>query len=385
MALTLSRKNELRTWLELSRKNLRHNLEVFRRLSGKVTRIWVVKANAYGHGLDALGPALLQEMRKGEWLGVDLLDEALLLRRIGARCPILIMGWIPPARLGEAVRNDLRIMVSSSKTVMALGKMKSMRPIRVHLKIDTGATRQGALPEEALGMVRLIKRYGLVLEGCATHFANIEDVDNPAYSDLQIERFVGVVSKIKALGFALPVVHAACSAATMIRRETLLSAVRIGIGLYGLNPSALVAKSYRRAAHRGQALKPVLSWRSRVALIKRVPAGTPVGYGLTEKTKRSTIIAIVPVGYSDGYDRALSSRGYVLIRGKRCRVLGRVCMNMIIVDASFANGAAENDIVTLIGAQRMNAVTADELAAAAGTINYEIVSRIAEHLPRFIV
>lgn len=353
-------------------------------MSGAVTRIWVLKANAYGHGLRVIGSLLIREMRKGEWLGVDSLDEALMLRGLGARCPILIMGWIPHARLGEAVRNDFRIMVSSPETVRALARLKSRRFIRVHLKIDTGATRQGVLPEGAQGLASLIKRSGLILEGCATHFANIEDVENPVYGDMQIERFVSVVAGLRAMGFALPVVHAACSAATMIRHESLFSAVRIGIGLYGLNPSPLVARKFCRSKEQPP-LAPVLSWRSRVALTKIVRAGTYAGYGLTYRTKRKTLIAIVPVGYSDGYARSLSSKGIVIIGGTRCPVIGRVCMNMIIVDATKAKRAAEGDVVTLIGTDGRASVTADELSAAAGTINYEMVARIAEHLPRLIV
>ncbi len=359
-------------------------MEVFRRLSAWATRIWVVKANAYGHGLEEIGQLILESIEKGEWLGVDSLDEGLRLRRLGARMPIIVLGWVPHARLIEAVRKDLRLLVSSRETIKALAKLqKGSRPIRVHLKIDTGTTRQGALPDEALKLAELIGKSGLVLEGCATHFANIEDVDNPAYGDLQIERFVAVVAAIKARGFALPVIHAACSAATMVRPEAVLTGVRIGIGLYGLNPSSLVARAFGKK-QKGLSLKPVLSWHSRLALLKWVPSGTFVGYGLTFRTKRKTLIAIVPVGYSDGYDRGLSSLGTVLIAGRRCQVVGRICMNMMIVDATGCYNAKEGDEAVLIGRQGKNAVTADELAEKAGTINYEIVSRIAGHLPRAI-
>jgi alanine racemase len=373
-----------RTWIEISEKNLRHNMEVFRRLSGKAARIWVVKANAYGHGLRGTGAIIMKSMKKGEWLGADSLDEALELRKMGARAPVIVLGWIPPGRLTEAVRADLRITVSSATTVKALSRLGSKKPVHVHLKIDTGATRQGALPAEALALAELVRKLGLDLEGCATHFANIEDVRNPAYGDLQIERFITAVTALKAMGFALPVVHAACSAATMIRHEAIFTGVRIGIGLYGLDPSPLVADEYARARP-PSALKPVLSWRSRIALLKTVPTGTPVGYGLTYRTHKKTAIAIVPVGYSDGYSRSLSSRGTVIIGGRRCPVIGRICMNMMIVDATGCYNAQEGDIVTLIGRQGKAQVTADELAEASDTINYEIVARIAQHLPRMTV
>jgi alanine racemase len=381
-----SRFTNQKTWIELSRKNLRHNLGVFRRLCGHATPIWTIKANAYGHGATLVAKEIQKTIKKGkgEWFGVDSIDEAIELRKEGIRAPIIVLGWVPYSRLVELVKFNLRLLVSSAKIVRELSKLKNKNKIRVHLKIDTGTTRQGILPEQALAMAHMIDAAGVALEGVAMHFANIEDVDNPAYGDLQIERFMHVISLLQAAGFTLPVVHAACSAAIMTRPETALSAARIGIGLYGLNPSALVADRYKKQK-RGAELKPVLSWRSRVALLKQVRAGTPVGYGLTEKTVRKTIIAIVPIGYADGYDRSLSSRGRVLIRGKRCRVMGRVCMNMIIVDASSVVGVKENDIVTLIGFDGKSRVLADELAEGAGTINYEIVARLAEHILRLIV
>ena len=408
-----------KTWIELSRNNLRHNLEVFRRLCGAATPIWTVKANAYGHGailiakeiqktipsfvipsaasdlkasdqtqrflpLDKSTARARKDKRRGEWFGVDSIDEAISLRQEGIVAPIIVLGWVPYPRLNELAKYNLRLLVSSAQTVERLSKLKTKSNIRVHIKIDTGTTRQGVLPEQALAMAEMIKTAGLVLEGAAMHFANIEDVDNPTYGDLQIERFTHAVALLQASGFALPIVHAACSAAIMTRPETVLTAARIGIGLYGLNPSPLVAARYKKQK-RGASLKPVLSWRSRVALLKPIKPGTPVGYGLTEKTARKTMIAIVPVGYADGYDRSLSSRGHVLIRGKRCRVIGRVCMNMIIVDATPAVGAQENDVVTLIGIDGKQAISADELAVSADTINYEIVARLAEHITRIIV
>ncbi len=377
----------LRTWIELSRKNLRHNLEVFRRLCGSATPIWTVKSNAYGHGAALLASVIpakagIHGGKRGEWLGVDSIDEAIELREEGIGAPIIILGWVPYPRLIELRRHDLRLLVSSFKTVDELRKRRIK--LRVHLKIDTGTTRQGVLPADALKLAFACKKAGLIVEGCATHFANIEDVENQTYGDLQLERFARVVVELKTNGFAVPIVHAACSAAIMTRPETMFTAARVGIGLYGLNPSKIIKDAYHKK-HRSLELKPVLSWRSRVALVKRVPAQTPVGYGLTEKTKKPTTIAIVPVGYADGYDRSLSSKGIVLIRGAKCRVMGRVCMNMIIVDATPAKSVKENDIVTLIGSDGRASVTADALAASAETINYEIVARIAEHLPRFIV
>lgn len=416
MALTASLKNKQRTWIEISRKNLRHNLEVFRRLCGNATLIWTVKANAYGHGdilvakeiektipsfvipsktrdlnvsdqssrflaLDKSTKRARNDESHKEWFGVDSLDEAITLRQAGVKAPIIVLGWVPDARLSELAKNDLRLLVSSAETVAALGKLKN-KP-RVHLKIDTGTTRQGVLPEGAVRLAERIRAAGLALEGCATHFANIEDTGNPTYGDLQIERFVKTVAELQGRGFGPLMLHAACSAAAMVRPEAIFNACRIGIGLYGLYPSSLVKKEYARAG-RAAAVKPALSWHSRVALVKTVEAGTPVGYGLTERTAKKSRVAIVPVGYSDGYDRALSSKGFVAIRGKRCRVIGRICMNMMIVDVTGVKGARPGDEAILLGSGRQ-APSAEDLAAASDTINYEIVARLNARIPRFVV
>jgi alanine racemase len=354
----------------------------------------VVKANAYGHGAAliaseiaaTIGPRVKARGTHphggGEWFGVDSLDEAVELREEGIGAPIIVLGWVPYPRLGELAKHDLRYLVSSAQTVNMLARTK--KKVRVHLKIDTGTTRQGVLPADALKLAERIKKAGLVLEGVATHFANIEDVANPTYADLQLERFAETVRSLRQNGFAIPVVHTACTAAVMTRPETAFYAVRVGIGLYGLYPSKLVKGLYARK-HRDKALLPVLSWRSRVALLKKVKANTPVGYGLTEKVKKDSLVAVVPVGYADGYDRSLSSVGTVLVRGRKARVIGRVCMNMFMADVTGITGVSENSIVTLIGSDSGMIVTADDLAERSDTVNYETVARISRHLPRILI
>jgi alanine racemase len=371
-------------WIELSRSNLRGNLRVFRSLNRGGTIIWTVKANAYGHGASLVAreiqKTITSKKNNNEWFGVDSVGEAIILRQEGITIPIIVLGWVPYSRLKDLEKNDLRLLVSSPQTVNELKKRKVR--VKVHLKIDTGTTRQGVLPANAATLAAQINSSGLVLEGIATHFANIEDVDNPVYADLQMERFVNTVRGLHSDNFSPPLIHAACSAAALTRPESLFSACRIGIGLYGLYPSPLVKKKTENFSLTPK-LRPVLSWYSRVALVKKVPSRTPVGYGLTELTKNDTVLALVPIGYADGYPRALSGTGRVIIRGKYCRIVGRICMNMLIVDAG-NNVVKENDQVTLIGFDKGKNVTVEELAEKSGTINYEIVARLAEHLPRYL-
>jgi alanine racemase len=361
-------------------------LEVFRRLCGEATPIWIVKANAYGHGAALLASEIEKTIvrGRGEWFGVDSIDEGVALRKEGIRAPIIVLGWVPYPRLSELVKNNLRYLVSSERTVKELAKLKNKKGLRAHLKIDTGATRQGVLPAGALKLAKSIKSAGMTLEGVATHFANIEDVDNPTYADLQLERFTATVALLRRNGFSVPIVHAACTAAVMTRLETIFTAARVGIGLYGLNPSALINNAFRKR-HRGLELRPVLSWRSRVALVKSAAAGTPVGYGLTERVKKDSTIAVVPVGYADGYDRSLSSRGAVLVRGRRARVIGRICMNMFMIDVTGIRGVKENDVVTLIGEDRGKKLSADDLSGLSDTIAYEIVARLPAGIKRLVV
>ncbi len=375
-----SRFKREKTWIELSRKNLRHNLEVFRRLCGRATPIWIVKASAYGHGSGLISAEIVKTIKKGsgEWFGVDSIDEAIFLREEGIVSPIIVLGYVPVERLADLGKYDLRFFLSSFEVVKHLARLK-IKP-RVHLKIDTGTSRQGVFPDEALKLARAARSAGIVIEGCATHFANIEDTTNPTYADLQIERFIEVVSELKASGFSIPMVHAACTAAILTRVETFFTAIRVGIGLYGVYPSPLV----KELVDKKILLQPVLSWKARVALVKNLPANTPVGYGLTEKTTKKTIVAVVPVGYADGVPRAASSKAKVLINGKKCRIIGRVCMNMFMVDATKAK-SHENEIVTIIGNYKKVFLLADDLATSSNTVAYEILARLPLQIKRFVV
>lgn len=216
------------------------------------------------------------------------------------------------------------------------------------------------------------------LVGVCTHFASSEEPENPL-TEKQEEKFSLALRMIKDFGFNPPDIHAACSAAALTNANTRHSLARTGLALYGLYPSTQIKEKYPRE------LWPVLSWKTLVAQVKKIPKGTAIGYGHTETVTRDTVVAVLPVGYYDGIDRKLSSRGVVLIRGKRAKILGRVCMNICVVDATDISEVAKDDEVVLIGRQGDNEVSADEWAALSGTINYEIVTRIGAHIPRVVV
>lgn len=225
----------------------------------------------------------------------------------------------------------------------------------------------------------------MVLEGVSTHFANIEDTLNHEYAERQLTLFSEVLEKIRGLGIDPPVVHTACSAASILFPKTHFTMLRTGIGLYGLWPSKETYLSAQMGSLRIPELKPVLTWKAKIVQIKTLPAGNFVGYGCTYKTTRRTKLAVLPVGYADGYDRAFGNRAHVLVHRKRAPVIGRVCMNHCMIDVTDIPKTALEDEVVLLGKSEDESITAEKLAEWAGTINYEVVSRISPLLERRVV
>ncbi|MCU0607046.1 MAG: alanine racemase, partial [Candidatus Edwardsbacteria bacterium] len=315
---------DMLNWVEIDRAALAANLRSFRGLVGPaVTLMPVVKSNAYGHGLDEVAP-LLAAADRALWFGVNSLDEGLRLRALGIRRPVLLLGHVPLSRLAEAAAADLRLTVYNPETVRALSKMKTAGTVRLHLKLETGTNRQGVDLADALKIAALIRKAPrLELEGCSTHFANIEDTTSPVYPRAQLARYQRILDALRAKGHDPKVNHVACTAAALVFPETRRQLVRLGIGLYGLWPSRETMLSL---AERGRkfSLAPALSWKTRVVQVKAVPAGSYVGYGCTYRTTRRTKLAVLPVGYNEGYDRKLSNTAHVLVRGKRAPIRGRV-------------------------------------------------------------
>jgi alanine racemase len=381
-----------KTWVEISKSSLTKNVRAFRSHVGKKTSIMaVVKSNAYGHGL--VETARIADSAGASWFGVDNVDEGIVLRKNGIEKSILILGYTLNSRLRDCVDNRLSFVVYNLETAKALRELKlgdskqhvTRNKALVHIKIETGTTRQGVSGTDLSRLVRELKKMpGVVIEGASTHFANIEDTSDHSYAEEQLQRFREGLSILKKEGIDPPWKHAACSAATVLFPDTYFNLVRLGISMYGLW-SSRETLAVAKKEHRLMDLSPVMTWKTVVAQIKRVPKGASIGYGLTGRVTRASRIAVIPVGYWDGYDRGLSNIGAALVRGRRCRVIGRICMNMCMIDVTDVPSVRVEDEVVLLGSQGREKISAEEVARDTGTINYEIVTRINPQIPRIVV
>lgn len=372
-----------KNWVEISRGAIRKNVDGLKQLIGsKVKFMAVVKSNAYGHGLELTIKAL-RDGGRVDWFGVDSLEEADMVRQAGAKQPILILGYVPDAQLKSAVRSGYALAVYDTERIRKINEIAGPQfPAKVHLKLETGTSRQGVLPEDLPGIIQALRSLEHVwLEGVYTHFADVEDTTDSSYAKKQLAVFESGLATLEAAGLHPAIRHTAASAAAILHEKSRFDLVRAGISIYGQWPSPTVrAKSKKKLQ-----LIPAMTVKATVAQVKMLPVGTPVSYGLTEVLKRDSRLAVVTVGYYDGFDRLLSSKGHVLIHGKRARVIGRVCMNMIIVDVTEIRGVQAGDEAVILGRQGKGEITADELAELTGTINYEIVTRINPLLPRVTV
>ncbi|MCX6573051.1 MAG: alanine racemase [Candidatus Aminicenantes bacterium] len=373
--------------VEISRPALVHNIREFRRRIGPRKKfLAVVKANAYGHGL--LEVARLAVGAGVDWFGVNSVDEGVGLRRAGIGVPVLVLGYTPLGALEEAVDADLRLTVYNRETVARLAGLAGRmgKTVRVHVKLETGTWRQGVAPRDLAAFVRDIRRRpGLVVEGLSSHFANIEDTTKHDYPRRQLETYRTACRALEAGGPRVPLKHMSCTASTILFPEPGFNLARVGIGLYGLWPSKETYLSCLLDRKDPLSLKPVLAWKARIAQVKKVPAGAVIGYGGTDRTTRPTVLAVVPVGYFDGYDRGLSNAAHVLVKGRRAPVRGRVAMDFFMADVTDVPGAKLEDDVTLLGADGRERITAEDLASIAGTISYEILARINPLVPRVVV
>jgi alanine racemase len=370
----------------IDRGALRYNVAQARRLAGGRDLIAVVKADAYGHGAVPVARAL--EADGVGRFGVALVEEGRVLREAGVRGEIIVLGGFTAEQAPDVVDLGLSAAIFHLDHASALNAAatRAGRVVPIHVKVDTGMGRLGFPVESAAQSVaRLADHGGLRLTGLMTHFADA-DLADPAYAREQIARFDAVSEAIARSGAPLPPRHAANSAALIKGARglsaspggrpsdgPLYEAVRPGIMLYGCRPGPGVD---------GVELRPVLSLTTRIVLLKRVSAATPISYGRTFITRRESLIAVLPIGYADGIPRALSNRGVVLIRGLRAPIAGRVCMDLTMVDATDVPGVAEGDEVVVIGSQGAASLRAEEVAEAAGTIAYELLCGIGPRVPR---
>ncbi len=369
----------LRTWIEVDKKALEHNLHVFRRRIPRSCQIMAVaKSNAYGHGLYDFVP--LMETMAVDWFGVDSIVEAVTLRRNGITKPILVLGYTLPVRFKEAIKYRVSLTISSMESLRGLAALPDCRKIKIHLKLDTGMHRQGFLPGKVSDLIRYVKKNTLRLniEGVYTHFATAKDPGSRDYTRNQIELFERSLSGLHQAGFR-PLRHACATAGTLNYPEAHYDIVRIGIGLMGLWPSA----ETRRAWEKDVALKPALTWRTILSETKRLKKGAGIGYDLTETLARDSTVGVCPIGYWHGFPRSLSRVGEVLIRERRAKVLGSVSMDMIVVDLTGIRGARVGDVVTVIGKDGKEEITAYETAARARVSPYEFLTRINPLIQKF--
>jgi alanine racemase len=365
----------------ISRQALLHNLRQFRTLAPKSQIMCVVKSNAYGHGSYQVA-SVVEEMT--DWLAVVNLDEALWLRGMGISKPILVLSYYDSSQIAEAIKKNISLVVYDRTQAEELNRTarKLKKLVRVHVKIDTGTSRLGIMPDQAAEFVEYLNSLkNLEIEGIMSHFAASEE--DSEFTKQQLDKFKQIVSRLNLPQARKPILHIACSAASLLQKDSRLDAVRLGIGLYGLWPS-LEAKSQMLKLDPKFELRPALSWKTKIIQLKQLPAGSFIGYGKSYQTQRDTLLAVLPVGYFEGYDRGLSNKAEVLIAGQRCKILGRICMNLTMVDVTDAQKVKVGDEAVLIGKQDKEEITADELAEKIGTINYEVVTRINPMIPRIL-
>lgn len=388
------------SWLELSAAALRHNVEAFRALeatsgSGPRRRVGaVLKGNAYGHGFRELLPLVhplvdvLYLITPQDGLAVRAFEREHGL----APRQVLVIGAIAPEEAVALAREDVDAVVADLSWREAGAMLRAARlerPLRIHVHIDTGLGREGFTLEQLPRDTGFLSEHRDVFElvGALSHFSNTEDVTEQEYALAQLQSFeAGVARLVEQLSPAHPLQrHIAASAASLVLPRARYDALRVGISLYGLWPSAETRLSARLVLGELPTLRPVLSWRCRSQVVKWLPAGSYVGYGCTYRCSEPTRIAVLPVGYFDGYPRLVSGKAHVLVNGRRCPVLGRVMMNHIIVDVTRATTDDRPVTATLLGHDGDETVSAEALAGWAQTIHYEVVTRLGAHLRRVVV
>lgn len=378
----MQNKNISLSFIEISKSQLLKNIESFKKFTGPNTELAVVvKANAYGHGQNEVASVINDCV---DYFQVDDLQELLSLKDSVSK-PILVLGYVAKNEIEEALKAggilsiyDIERLKIVEKTAKKLG----IKP-RIHVKIDADLGRQGLLINQLDGFISECKKCkNIILDGIYSHFANIEDTEDFSHAQKQIDTFTEAKEAFEKAGFENLKSHISATSGILVYDKNLKknNIVRLGIGLYGMWPSEYLKNEFQDKVN----IKPVIRWVTHVAQVKTLPAGHTIGYGLTYKTEKTTKIAVIPQGYSDGYDRSLSNLGEVLIQGKKCKVLGRVAMNMFVVDISKLEDVKLEDEVVLLGKQGDEEITAEEIAGKIDTINYEVTTRISPLLPRIL-
>lgn len=366
-------------WAEVDLKAIAHNIRELRSITNPKARFMaVVKANAYGHDIIEVARRSLEN--GAEALGVANIEEGIQLRKAGIDAPVLIFGYTSPIHVKKLIELDLTQTVYSYETSEKLSQAATAygKKIKVHIKVDTGMGRLGLLrgiKDNSLSEVESISRLPMLeLEGIYTHFATADKSDR-SYAGKQFEIFMDFLNQLRIAGLEIAVTHAANSAAIINMPETHLDMVRAGISIYGLYTSEEVDRSIIN-------LKPAMALKTKIIHLKKVPAGFKVSYGTTYETEKPTTIATVSIGYADGLNRLLSSKGRMLVCGQSAPIVGRICMDMTMLDVGEIPEIVMEQEVVVFGKQGNSSITVDEIASTINTINYEVVSTIMERVPR---
>ncbi len=365
---------------------LTNNFSAIKQKVGPCVKIMaVVKGNACGHGIVEVAKTLVRA--GASFLAVARMGEAITLRENGIQTPILLFGGITQGQIAYAARNDIRISVSSLEFARKVNEKLARQDLRakVHIKIDTGMTRLGLFPEYSedgtqdpamncaiKDICSMAELGNIELEGIYTHFACADETDK-THANNQVALFEKVIAGLKEKGISL-ICHAANSAGVIDLPHTCYDMVRPGIMLYGVYPSSEVD-------HKAILLEPVMEIRSEIIHLKEVPKGIGIGYGYTHTTEKNSLIATIPIGYADGYSRALSSKGRMLVKGHSAPIVGRVCMDLTMIDVTNIPGVAQGDEVVILGRQGKEEISADEIARLTGTISYEVLASLTGRIP----
>ncbi len=365
------------SYLEINLKNIVENIKNLKGAIGKAKLLAVVKSNAYGHGLVPVAKAVTKA--GVDYLGVDNIKEGLELRKARLKIPILVFGWPEPDLVEKAIKKDLTLTVFDRDTLRVISKagLKLRKAAKVHVEVETGMNRYGLMPNEVVDFFQYLKRTPKIeLEGIYSHFAAAESRDK-SYTFKQSGVFQKILEELRREKIETPIKHIANSAATLSMPSSHFDMVRLGICIYGLFPSPELGTFFE--------LKPVLELKSKIVSLKKLSGGERVSYDGSYLTGAPTTVAVIPLGYADGYNRRLSNFAKVLVGGKRARVIGKVCMRAMMLDVSGIEGVKIGDEAVLIGRQGNEQITAGELAGLLGTINYEVVSQLSESLPRIYI
>jgi len=376
-------KNLPLSYIEISKNNLIHNIKQFKSLLKNNTKIVaVVKANAYGHGDQEVVKITNPYV---DYFQIDDIEELEKIQK-NTKNPIFIFGYLNNDGIKKAIESKAIISVFDFIHLLKINKIAGnlKTKAKVHVAIDSYLGREGIMPNQIENFIFEIKKMkNIEVDGVYSHFANIEDTMNFSHANKQIEIYNKCVEIFKSNGFPNIKTHISATSGILVyeKENNLNNIVRLGIGLYGIWPSEHLKFLNKKKI----ILKPVLRWVTHIAQIKIIPSNHSIGYGLTYITNKSTKIAVIPQGYADGLPRSLSNNGEVLIKNKKAKILGRVAMNMIVVDISHIKDVSLEDEVVILGKQGKNEITAEEIAKRSESINYEVVARISGLLPRIVV